>query len=529
MSMSLSGFLSERARKSAERQAVVCGKNEYSYREFNERSLCLASVLRKLGIMRQDRVAIIHRNCHCFLESYFATAYIDAVLVPINYRLTASDFTYILNDSDSDILITQPDFFETIQSVRNLVPRLREVVLTGERAEGAGTEKMGDALTYEELIADGNPEEPEVRNFKDDDIAQLYYTSGTTGRPKGVPLTHRNNYLHAHGTIQELDLTDKDRWLHVSPMFHLADAWAVWSITLAGGAHIMVPDFNPREVLETISRQKATLSNFVPTMLNMLLNTGNMDDYDLNSFRLVLSGGAPISEKVVRMVLDRFKCEYAQTYGMTETSPFLTMSILKEHLKRLPFEERLRFKASTGRPFITIELKVVDENGKEVRKDDKHVGEIIVKGETITSGYWKLPEETGRRFKDGWLHTGDLATINVEGYVTIVDRIDNMIVTGGENVYSIEVENVLYAYPGTLEVAVIGLPNELWGQRIVAIIAPKTGYELKEKEIIEFCRKRLARFKAPKQVIFVKEIPKTGSGKISKKSLRQMYCAGGSG
>jgi len=364
-------------------------------------------------------------------------------------------------------------------------------------------------------------EHPEV--VEDSDIAQIYYTSGTTGRPKGVILTHKNNHVHAEGTIAELGLSSKDRWLHVSPMFHLADAWAVWSITMVGGTHIMVPSFEPKQVLKAIQEHKITLSNFIPTMLNILVNFPNVKDYVFSSLRLIMSGGAPIAKEVVRKVLEIFGCDYIQTYGLTETSPFLTMSILKDDMKDLSFEEKLRYMVTTGRPFFNVSLKVVKDDGKEVIPNEKEVGEIIVKGDTITPAYWKLPEETEKRIVDGWLYTRDLAVINPEGYVTIVDRKDDMIITGGENVYSIEVEDVLYSHPCILEAAVIGLPDPIWGEAVTAVVVIKKGDVVNEDEIINFCKLNLAHFKAPKKVIFTDQLPKTGSAKIYKYKLREIY------
>jgi len=238
---------------------------------------------------------------------------------------------------------------------------------------------------------------------------------------------------------------------------------------------------------------------------------------------VLMSGGAPIAPELVKKIIETFKCDYIQTYGMTETSPYLTLSILKKNLKRLPPEEQLIYKSKTGREFITVSLRVVDEKGNDVKRDGKEVGEIIVKGDTITPGYWNMPDETKETIKGGWLYTGDLATIDEEGYVQIVDRKKDMIITGGENVYSTEVENVLYMHPAVLEAAVIGVPDEHWGEAVKAVVVLKKGYRASEKEIIEFCKRHIASYKAPKSVDFVTSLPKTGSGKIYKKGIRERY------
>ena len=307
-------------------------------------------------------------------------------------------------------------------------------------------------------------------------------------------------------------------------MFHLADAWATWAVTWTGGTHIFVRAFDPSEVLEIMARERATISNMIPTMLNFLVNHPHAGQWDYSSLRVLLSGGAPIAPEVVKKVVQTFQCDYVQTYGMTETSPYLTMSILKNHLAGLPEDEQLAIKSKTGREFITVQLKVVREDGAEVAQNEQEVGEIIVKGDIVTPGYWKLPEETQQAIKDGWLYTGDLAVVDEEGYITIVDRKKDMILTGGENVYSTEVENILYLHPAILEAAVVGVPDETWGEMIKAIIVLKEGMEATEEEIIDFCKERLARFKAPKSVEFYPELPKTGSGKIAKRKLREQYC-----
>jgi acyl-CoA synthetase (AMP-forming)/AMP-acid ligase II len=258
-------------------------------------------------------------------------------------------------------------------------------------------------------------------------------------------------------------------------------------------------------------------------MLNIMVNCPQFKNYDFSSLRLIMSGGAPIAKEVVRKVLKIFGCDYIQTYGLTETSPFLTMSILKDKMKRFPFEQRLNYMVTTGRSFFDVQLKVVKENGSEVFPDDQDVGEIIAKGATVTPGYWQLPEETSKRIVDGWLHTRDLAVVNPEGYLTIVDRKDDVIITGGENVFSIEVEDVLYSHPSILEAAVIGLPDSIWGEKITAVIVVKPDTMLSEDEVIQFCKKNLANFKTPKKVIFTDLLPKTGSAKICKYKLREIY------
>jgi fatty-acyl-CoA synthase len=504
-----------------QKSAIICGDRRWTYGEFFRRISAFSFYLAtEIGIKKGDRIAILHPNCHYYLESYYAIAMINAIAVPLNYRLSPLELTFIVNDADARILIADLRFSDTVAEIRDNISRLENIVWTGDTRDDISIQG-GDEF-YEKIVAHQDVAPLDVQ-VEEDDIAQIYYTSGTTGRPKGVILTHKNVATHALGTIAELQLTDQDVWLHGAPMFHLADAWASWAITWVGGSHVLIGDFDTPSVLSAIEKQKVTLTNLIPTMLNMLINYPKVKSYNFGSLRVLLSGGAPIAPEVVRRIVETFGCDYIQTYGMTETCPYLTFSILKEHLRWLPSEEQLRFKSKTGREFIAVELKVVSDDGREIKGDEKEVGEIIVRGDIVTPGYWKLPEETAKALKNGWLYTGDMAVIDEEGYVTIVDRKKDMIVTGGENVYSTEVENTLYQHPAVLECAVVGIPDEKWGEAVHAAVVLKPGMNATEQEMILFCKERIARYKSPKSIEFMPELPKTGSGKIEKKKLRSKY------
>ena len=505
-----------------DKKAIVCREKRWSYREFYERVCRLSHALRNRGIIKDDKVSILHPNCHYFLEAYYGVAQLGAISVPINTRLSPKEIAFILEDSESKVLIVDPSFKKQIDSIRSEIQGIRQILWTGE---GNVSEESRD-VGYETVMEQTNPLSAPTVPTLEDNVAQIYYTSGTTGRPKGVLLSHKNVAVHALGTIAELHLTDRDVWIHVAPLFHLADAWATWAITWAGGTHILVREFEPKAVFEAIQREGVTITNLIPTMLNLMVNHPDVGNYDYRSLRVLLSGGAPIAPEVVRKIVNTFKCDYIQTYGMTETSPYLTLSILKDHLRTLPYEDQLRFKSKTGREFIGVELKVVNDRGEEVRRDEKEVGEIIVKGDIVTRGYWKLPEETQKAIKEGWLYTGDLAVMDREGYVTIVDRKKDMILTGGENVYSTEVENVLYMHPAILECAVIGVPDEKWGEAVRAVVVLRPGQAAGEQEIVQFCKDRMAHYKAPKSIDFIDALPRTGSGKIHKKGLRDPYWEG---
>jgi acyl-CoA synthetase (AMP-forming)/AMP-acid ligase II len=351
-------------------------------------------------------------------------------------------------------------------------------------------------------------------------VAHLYYTSGTTGRPKGVMLSHDNVATHALAAVRELSLSASDRWAHIAPMFHLADAWATFAITAVQGTHVFLPKFAPKDALDLLEQERITITNLVPTMLNLMVKEPGAADRSY-AIRAMLSGGASIAPEVVRQILATFRGDYIQTYGMTETSPYLTLGLLGPAERQLPDAEQLRIKCRTGRPFAGIELKVVRDDGQPIARDDREVGEIRVRGKTVTQGYWQNPEATAAAFdSDGFLCTGDLATLDDRGYVNIVDRKKDVIKTGGEAVYSTEVENVLYRHPAILECAVFGLPDAIWGEQVTAAIVLRPGAQATAEELIAFCRAAIAHYKAPRAVRFLAALPKTGSGKIQKRALR---------
>ena len=453
------------------KEAVVFGQKRFTYRQFANRVYQLANFLKRSGIRKGNCVAILHHNSHEFLESYFAAAQLGAILNPLNYRLSSQELAYILQDSGATLLIVADRFAAQVVSLSKLKTDLKMILCTGQPERSLSIELAG----YEDVLKDESTTPPPLPQISDEDVAHLYYTSGTTGKPKGVMLSHKNVCTHALAAIAELRLCDQDNWIHVAPLFHLADAWATFAITWVGGKHVVVGDFEPTLILSAIENEKGTITNMIPTMLNMLVNTPGIESYDFSSLRSLLSGGAPIAPEVVRKIMETFKCDYIQTYGMTETSPYLTVSILKENLIHLSPEDQFVYKAKTGRPFLGVLLKVVREDGSPVNPDGKEVGEIIVKGDIVTKGYWKRPDETAKALKDGWLYTGDMAVVDKEGYVNIVDRKKDMIITGGENVYSVEVENVLYTHPSILEAAVIGVPDPKWGEAVKAVVVLKEG------------------------------------------------------
>jgi len=485
--------------------AVVCGRARLDYAGLHEISERASRQLLSLGARPGDRVAALFHNCHLFLAVYFGALHRGLVLVPINVRLSPREVRSILEHSGARLLLGDPDL---------AAPFLSEGGVAGEGWIAGPTTAAADG-----------PRQPAP-----EDAAHLYYTSGTTGRPKGVVLTRRNLDAHVRMTIGELGFTERDVWLHAAPMFHLADAWAIWTATSAAAAHVLLPRFEPAAAFDLIESEGVTITNLVPTMLTALVQEAERRGRGLPSLRLLLSGGAPIAPGVVASVRERIGCEYAQTYGLTETSPFLTFSILGEAQRRLSHEEQARLRARTGRRAAGVELRVVRPAGsstfEDVPADDLTVGEVVARGPTVTPGYWRDEEATAEAFKGGWFHTGDLGTIDGQGFVQLVDRAKDVIVTGGETVYSIEVENVMYEHPLVREAAVFGVPDDAWGESVRAAVVLATGAATTVEELVAFCRARLAHYKCPRAVDLRPALPRTGSGKIDKKPLREPFWTG---
>ena len=481
--------------------AAVIGAETHSYDRVAGRVAARARGLREEGIGVGDRVGCLASNGLPFLEATFAAAELGAVLVPLNVRLRPEDLGFALDDAGARAL-----WFDQAHA-ELAVGALRQAAI--ECAPVALPDHPGES----------GLESPAER--QPDETCHLYYTSGTTGGAKGVALTHRNITTHALAACAELSLTSADTWAHVAPMFHLADAWATIAITWVGGRHVFLPRFEAEAALDLFERERVTISNLVPTMLNLMVKHPSASGRDVSALRRVLSGGAPIAPEVVRAIEGTFRAEYVQTYGMTETSPYLTMSLLSAWERELPEDQRFARRARTGRPFMGVELEVVDVAGEPVPRDDETVGEIRVRGATVTRGYWNRPEETAAAIRDGWLHTGDLARWDEHGSVQIVDRRKDVILSGGENVYSTEVEAVLYEHPDVLEAAAYGEPDETWGEVVCAAVVPRDGVQLTADALDAFCRERLAGFKRPRRVRILDALPRTGSGKIAKRLLRE--------
>ncbi len=501
---------------------VVCEDHRFAFKQFNERCDRLSDALKRLGLGKGDRVAYLSFNCHRLLEAYYAVPQLQAILLPLNIRLSGEELGYILNDAAPRLLFFDPEFIPLVEALRPAVKSIEHfIALRGEKPAWA------HAKTYDELLADAEPRELDYREIDENAVAELFYTSGTTAHPKGVMLTHRNLYLHAFYTALATQAADDQVIIYTVPLFHV-NSWGTPHITtLAGGRHVMLRKFDPTALLELIQRERATHLQMVPAMVIAMINHRNFSQYDLSSVRSLIMGGAPTNMALIRQVEEKIPgCVAKGGYGLTETSPVITIAHVKDHLTGDSEESNLRRKATAGWPLAGSEVRVVDLHGRDVKPDQKEVGEVVVRGDVVMAGYWKQPEATAAAIRGGWFHTGDLAVIDEEGYILIVDRAKDMILSGGENIASAEIERVIYGHPAVLECAVIAVPDDKWGEVPKAIVTPRPGEDATEDDILKYCRQHLGGFKIPKSVEFLDSLPKGGTGKILKRELRAKYWEG---
>jgi acyl-CoA synthetase (AMP-forming)/AMP-acid ligase II len=515
-------FKRHAARIFGRKQGIVCEDLRFTYREFNERCDRLSQALLKLGLKKGERVAYLSFNCHRLLEAYYSVPQLGAILLPLNIRLNPEELAYILNDATPLILFFDPEFIPLVECLRPQVKSVeRFVLLRGSKPAWAHPQ------TYDELLARAEPREIDYRGIDENSVAELFYTSGTTAHPKGVMLTHRNLYLHAFYTAAALRGGDDEVQLYTVPLFHVNSWGAPHIVTLGGGRHVMLKKFDPGLVLELVQRERVTRLQMVPAMVIALINHPDFAKYDLSSIKELFMGGAPTSTALIRQVEGGIPgCVAMGGYGLTETSPVISQARLKTHLAADPPDVQLRRKATAGYAFAGTEIRVVKPDGQDVKPDSQEVGEVIVRGDVVMEGYWNQPDATRQAIRDDWFYTGDLATLDEEGYILIVDRAKDMILSGGENVASAEIERVLYAHPAVLESAVIAVPDDAWGEVPKALITLKPQQRCTEAEILEHCRRHLAGFKVPKSVEFLESLPKGGTGKILKKVLREKYWVG---
>jgi fatty-acyl-CoA synthase len=491
-------FLTRARRLFGDRHGVVEWRGDerraWTYAEFATRADQLARLLQDdLDVRPGDRVAWLGGNTHELLEAYYGVLLAGAILLPLNVRLARPELCFVLDDARASVLIRHPDF-------ANPGHRVRQLVL------GPDYERALDAQGTDPFPA------PVV---DEDSAAELFYTSGSTGRPKGAVLTHRGLYLHAVHAALTTGISGRDVVIHTIPLFHVNGWGTPHYLTGLGGVHVMLPRFDPPEVLRLIEAEGVTRLFLVPAMATALLSSDAQGRYDMSSLVQVSIGGAPAPPALLAEMEQQFGCETICGYGLTEASPQLTKALDKPG--QPPSAAR---RATTGLPIIGVDLRVLDDDGAEVPWDGATTGEICVRSNHVMAGYWERPDETDAALADGWLHTEDIAVVHPDGYVTIVDRKKDLIISGGENVSSVEVEKVLAGHPAVLEVAVVGMPHDQWGEVPQAWVVRRAGADASTEELVVFARERLAGFKVPRDIRFVDELPRGGTGKVQKAELR---------
>ena len=518
-------FLKRALAAHGSKEAVVCGELRLTYAQFGERVRRWANAMRGLGVGRGDRVAVLSQNCHRMLEAFFGTPLVGAILMPLNFRLVPGDFEYILNHGGAKVVIVEDGFAHLLDPIRDRLESVEQVVLARDGQSPGDGAAAGAWLDYETLITNAASGPPPPIEIDEDEPSALLYTSGTTGMPKGVMLTHRNLYINAINSICEFGIHERDVYLHTLAQFH-CNGWGVpYAVTGMGGTHVIIKKFEAAAFFDLVSRERVTFACMPPTMINMALNHPLGEEEMKRAprgLRIGTAGSAPPLASIQGMQ-ERFGWRVIQIYGLTETAPFLTVSKVKPTMDDWPEADKLRVQAKTGYPMIGVDVRVVDDAGRDVKPDSGEVGEVVARANVVMKGYWRQPEATDAVIVDGWFHTGDMALMDGEGFIEVVDRQKDLIISGGENISSIEVEGFLYKHPAVLEAAVVAAPDERWGEVPYAIVVLKPGAQADEADLIAFCREHLAHYKCPKRVEFIAALPRTATGKIQKNLLRERF------
>lgn len=503
-----------RARKLyADREAVVDGALRLTYAQFFDRCDRWSGALQRMGVQQGDRVAIIAPNTHAMLEAFYAVPQLGAVVVPINYRLTADDFSYLIGHSGARVVCAHSDYLQAIDGIRDQLPGVTHfVALEGSRPGW---------IDYESTLSDHEPvyERPHIA---ESDLISLNYTSGTTSRPKGVMITHRNAWVNSVGTLVHHPMIPADRYLWTLPMFH-ANGWTfVWTVTAVGATHVCLRKVDAVAAYRLIDEETISMLCAAPTILIAIASGPEDDRRRLRRGVRVLTAGAPPAAATIQRVEGELGWQITQVYGLTETAPFISICEPRPQDEQLSKDALARHKARQGVELITSgELRVVDPDGNEVPHDGDTLGEIVARGNVVMKGYYNDPDATQTAFSGGWFHSGDAAVVHPDGYVEIRDRYKDVIISGGENISSIEIEGVLLRHAAVLEAAVVGVPHEKWGEAPKAFVVLRPGATASESQLSEHCRGSLAHFKVPQEFALVAELPKTATGKIQKFVLRQ--------
>ena len=512
----LTQFLDRAVSLYGPKPAIISDERVFTYEELNSRVNRLSHGLKEFGVKKGDRVAYLAPNSAEMLEGFYGVFQLGAIMVPLNIRLKPDDYLFILNHSESKILFVDEDLYSLIKPIKDKLTTVEAIVVHYK-------EKDTPELDYDAWLSNQSELSFKREELDENDVCSLLYTSGTTGNPKGVMLTHRNNYIHALTSMHHLRVSDQDVLLHVLPMFHVNGWGSPFYYTANGATQVCSRKTTAETIFAALQKHKVSIMHMAPTVLNSLLQFYEKNVPQIEQdVRVVIAGSAPPPAFITR-VEKELGWEFIQVYGMTESSPLSTFSIIRSHLKDLPIKDQYRMKAKAGYSMIGCEVKVFNEDGEEVAHDGKEIGEVVIRSNGVMLGYWKNEEETMKTIRNGYLYTGDMGNVDEYGNIDIVDRKKDVIISGGENISSIEVEGVLYEHPSVLEAAVIAVPHEKWGETPHAFVVLRENTSLTEQEIITFSRSKLAHFKAVTGVTFVTELPKTASGKIQKVHLRDDY------
>lgn len=508
--MYLTQCLHKALRQHPHDEAVVFGDRRQSWAGLCNRIASLAGVLQSLGMGEGDRVGILALNSDRYLETMFAALWGGGVFNTVNIRWSAPEIAYSLDDCDTRILFVDDEFAPLVADIRERSRSLDTVVHTGDGAAPEG------ALDLAALMDGASPVPDAGRHG--DDLAGVLYTGGTTGHPKGVMLSHGNLYLGAVSTLIPACREDRIRGLHSAPFFHVAGVGLVMQLSMRGGTHVILPRFEPLAVLRAIEQETIRETFLVPTMLRAVLDHPQLDEHDLRSLRCLIYGASPMDRTLLKRAMEKWPdADFLQMYGMTELSPTVTMLLPEIHTDPARSDKLM----AAGTPTHIAEIRIVDPEGREVPQGQ--VGEICARGPMVMQGYWNKEEQTRAAVREGWMHTGDAGYMDEQGYVFLVDRIKDMIVTGGENVYSVEVEDVLLRCPSVAQCAVIGVPDEKWGERVHAVVVLKEGHDLDEGEVTDFCKQLIAGYKCPRSYEVRAELPMSGAGKLLKFKLKEEH------
>ncbi len=493
--------------------ATIYAERKRTYAELGDRVPRFAAALRALGLKRGDRIGVLALNSDNSVELFFSAAWAGLVIVPLNTRWAVPENIYTLDDAQCEALIIDDVFVAQLRELQRGHP-MKHVIHMGDGAAPAGLH------SYEAMIASSAPMADECGS--NDELCGIYYTGGTTGNPKGVMLSHTNLVSASVNWIATLHFSEDTVYLHSAGLFHLAGTSPAMALTLAGGTHVCLPKFDAKLAFEAIQRHRINYCLFVPTMVNMMVNHPEFADYDLTSVRYCEYGASPMPDAVLAAAMEKLPTwEFIQGYGMTESAALTVSLPWRYHFESEGMPSK---RQAAGRAAYGVDVRIVDDDGRELPRGE--TGEIAVRGAQVMLGYWRKPEATTAALRNGWLHTGDAARMDEDGFVFIVDRVKDMIISGGENIYSREVENAAHRHPAVRECAVIGIPSTDWGESVHAVIALKDGQQATPQQIIDHCRTLIAGYKCPRSVEFRDALPLSGAGKIMKNVLREPYWKG---